>query len=225
VRADDPRHGKLAGYRAGCHEQCCRKAANDHTQRLKLRGEYGKRHVDATGTRRRVQALAAIGWSHANVSRYIGWEGTFLAQAMRTRGKVHVDTAAAVRKAYDDLSMKLPPQTTTSERMSVARTLKLAERQGWLPPLAYDDGRIDDPDSCSACCPANGSTRPPPNAPKWSGGGSRRGGPSGSCARSPAGGWGATPSARRWPRCGIFGRICVRMVTQIKTARSGAPTP
>jgi hypothetical protein len=146
VRADDPRHGKLAGYRAGCHEQCCRKAANDHTQRLKLRGEYGKRHVDATGTRRRVQALAAIGWSHANVSRYIGWEGTFLAQAMRTRGKVHVDTAAAVRKAYDDLSMKLPPQTTTSERMSVARTLKLAERQGWLPPLSYDDGRIDDPD-------------------------------------------------------------------------------
>jgi hypothetical protein len=45
-------------------------------------------------------------------------------------------------RVYDELSMRIPSTDTPSARMSVAKTLAFARRNGYVPPLAWDD--IDD---------------------------------------------------------------------------------
>lgn len=146
IRPDDRRHGSVAGYRAGCTDDCCRHAVNRYNQLRKLSRDRGQRLVSSVGTRRRIQALAAIGWSHAEVARRLGNNPTFLAATIRENARVHIKTVRAVSKVYDELSMRLPATDTPSQRMSVERTRRLAQRKGWLPPLALDDDRIDDPD-------------------------------------------------------------------------------
>ena len=144
---EDPRHGRVAGYRAGCTEQCCRDAVNKYNQMRLYRRAQGipSNRTDVTGSVRRLQALHALGWSTVRIAAVIGVEPTHL-NLMRRRAKyVYAHTAEAIKRAYDDMSMTLPPQNTPSDRMSVGRTRELAKRRGWLPPLAWDDDEIDDP--------------------------------------------------------------------------------
>jgi hypothetical protein len=44
---------------------------------------------------------------------------------------------------YERLSMTLPPETTTAEKCDATRSRGIARRNGWLPPLAWNN--IDDP--------------------------------------------------------------------------------
>jgi hypothetical protein len=93
--------------------------------------------VPSLGATRRVRALYALGhfnWAiaeSAGISRDAVWA---LAQGAWPTIKVAVDDG--VRRAYDELSM----QTGASWK-----TQRLAERRGWVPPLAWDDDVIDDP--------------------------------------------------------------------------------
>lgn len=115
----------------------CRRAHADK------RADYRRRRylnhaplsVDATGTRRRIQALAAIGWSLAEQSRRLGMERS-AAHAMTTRAWVTVETAAKVAALYDELAMT--PGTSTRARCD-------ARRRGWPVPLAWDEEDLDDP--------------------------------------------------------------------------------
>lgn len=144
---DDPRHGSMAGYRAGCRLDCCRSGIaryNEGRRLLHLRGEAGPRFVDPRGTVRRVQALAALGWSPAEVSRQMGRHKSFLTHAINRYDRIRPSTAAAVAKVYEALSMQRPMPTTKHERMAVTKTLRLAERNQWVPPLAWDDIDNDD---------------------------------------------------------------------------------
>jgi hypothetical protein len=94
--------------------------------------------IDATGTRRRSQALVCLGWSQGEQARRLG-----IQKSNFTRLNHHSVTAArarAVRDLYNELSMATAPQ---SQGANYAR--KLAERRGYVPPLAWDDDTIDDP--------------------------------------------------------------------------------
>lgn len=103
--------------------------------------------IDATGTRRRIQALAALGWGAAMVgARYGIQKGTINNWGART-GTVQRSTAETVRRIYDDLSMQLPPTDTRSERVRVGNTKARARKSGWVPPLAWDEETIDDPNA------------------------------------------------------------------------------
>lgn len=143
---DDPRHGSVAGSRAGCQEQCCAKAINRYHQILKLEHMSGapSRLVPVTGTRRRVEALQWLGWSAAEISRRLGRNPTWLTQTTRKHAVIRRETAEAVARVYDGLSMRLPNPATQSERLSVGRTQALARRRGYAPPLAWDDIDNDD---------------------------------------------------------------------------------
>lgn len=97
--------------------------------------------VDATGTRRRLQALIALGWPANQLGRMIGASSCTVPRI--TNGDdvlVLVATRAAVMALYDDLSLTVPPEGRI-------RTLSrgIARRKGWVPPLAWDDDTIDDP--------------------------------------------------------------------------------
>lgn len=95
---------------------------------------------DGTGTRRRVQALIACGWNVTALAQRLGTSNHALGQRLRLGDRVHVDTAAKVRALYDELWDVPPPAGTQWERMSATRSRLMAERNGWAPPLAWDDG-------------------------------------------------------------------------------------
>lgn len=126
------RHDTVSAYRYGCR---CPAAREQH--RI-----YGKRHaqnrlnpasVDATGTRRRIQALQAIGWRLADIGNHLDvtWQNI---AAIKTADRVYRTTADRIAAAYDQLCMTVGPSTEARRR---------ALDKGYAPPLAWDD--IDDP--------------------------------------------------------------------------------
>jgi hypothetical protein len=143
---DDPRHGTNAGYGAGCRETCCRDATNRYHKRLVLDHERGvRRLVDVTGTRRRIEALMALGYSGQKIAEAIGGQcGSEDVRQYRSQ-RVHVNlrTAEAVKRVYELLCMTLPVGETGPERQIISRTRAYARRQGFRPPLAWNN--IDDP--------------------------------------------------------------------------------
>lgn len=104
----------------------------------------GRALIDATGTRRRLQALVAIGWSRAELGRRIGVTPQNFTTLMTT-GRVTVRTAAAVSALYDEISMQPRTADDHGGRISISRARRSAAAAGWVPPLAWDDEDIDDP--------------------------------------------------------------------------------
>ena len=93
--------------------------------------------VDATGTRRRMQALIAIGWTQTDLASRIGVTLSTLNALVNERWhQVQHSTHLRARDVFDDLS-------GTPGRSPRARTM--AARRGWTAPLTWDDDTIDDP--------------------------------------------------------------------------------
>lgn len=135
---DDPRHGTNRGYRAhrvANQPACdpCKKAAAAYQATLKWELMQGKppRLVDAQGTRRRLQALYAIGWTGQHIADTTGIRQPQVTRISSGRAqKVTQATAAAITKAYAELSGK--PGPSNLNRVA-------ASRKNWAPPLAWDD--------------------------------------------------------------------------------------
>lgn len=102
--------------------------------------------VDATGTRRRLRALVAMGWSLNAIADREGCSWSRI-RNWRDAELVQVSTVQSVRRVYDDMSMRVPQPRTKSERAAVTYAKRYAARNGWVPPLAWDDETIDDPDA------------------------------------------------------------------------------
>lgn len=102
------------------------------------------RTVDATGTIRRLRALVAVGWTFWAISERAGHAKTWALQVTHST-VVTTATRDLIAAVYDDLWDAPPPQETPRERQTVARSRRLAERNGWGSPLSWDDDTIDDP--------------------------------------------------------------------------------
>jgi len=100
--------------------------------------------VDATGTRRRLQALVACGYSKSRLAERLGMLPGNFAQVM-TRGQVQAGTERAVRALYDGLWDVPPGESGHRERISVSRAGRYARERGWAVPMAWDDEALDDP--------------------------------------------------------------------------------
>ncbi|MEV6165761.1 helix-turn-helix transcriptional regulator [Streptomyces sp. NPDC052052] len=93
--------------------------------------------VPALGAMRRVRALYALGHFNWEIAKRAGVSRdtvSYLAAGKWQTLKVGADNG--IRAAYDQLSMRTGSST---------KTRLLAERQGWAPPLAWDDDTIDAP--------------------------------------------------------------------------------
>ena len=136
---DDPRHGSWAGYQVGCRDECCATAAWRYQKGRVLDAHRGRpRMVSALGTRRRVQALACVGWTGYDIAIRLGHGREWIRQ-VTMRDTIWRSTADAIANIYDDLCMVAPPVDTHSRRAIVSRTKNRAQRNGWAPPLAWDD--------------------------------------------------------------------------------------
>lgn len=117
----------------------------------------GGKAVPALGAQRRLQALLALGWSSHSIAVAAGvahrnhvWRIVHGQKGKPTKW-IQRETFEWVCRVYDELSMKLP------DGRYAPRTRAYAERNGWAPPLAWDD--IDDPDETPAGWPYNRATR------------------------------------------------------------------
>lgn len=141
---DDPRHGTNAGYlqhifakESACDP--CREAHSEARRNL-WRKRYvrgvDRLYIDATGTIRRIRALMALGWRYRDIDNLAGYQTSRASWAhnLVVQQRVHIDTAERVARIYDELSMSRGPSN---------RLRNLAAKNGWAPPLAWDD--IDDP--------------------------------------------------------------------------------
>lgn len=141
---DDPRHGTLAGYSAHRRTKvttckACRDAMAEYERQRQVRRYLarGGLMVPSIGIRRRLQALAALGWTLQEVDTRLGHERSYSSKLAGTTGPIYATTAAEVTALYDDLSMTVPTGWIAD------RQRRQAKLRGWLPPLAWDD--IDDP--------------------------------------------------------------------------------
>lgn len=99
--------------------------------------------VDATGTRRRIQALVAMGWSFTALSPEIGIHSRPLGDM--ARGKwISAGSARKVKAAYKRL-IQITPEQRGVKPQARALAKRVAAREGWVLPGAWDD--IDDPDA------------------------------------------------------------------------------
>jgi hypothetical protein len=142
---DDPRHGTTRGYHAGCKEPCCRRAMARYEKAGRLARLNGGLAVPAIGAQRRLQALMRLGWSSHRIAAEAGlshrnhvWRIVNGQNGKPTKW-LQRSTHEWVCRVYDKLSMRVP------EGAYAERTRRHAERQGWAPPLAWDEGSIDDP--------------------------------------------------------------------------------
>jgi hypothetical protein len=99
-------------------------------------------HVGATGTRRRLQALIAVGWPHDELAARLGRSSAGLRRSMRSES-VTSETAQDVSDLYEKLWNLRPPQSTDDQRAAADAARAFAAERGWLPPLAWDDIDID----------------------------------------------------------------------------------
>ena len=155
----DRAHGTAARYKRGpdahgqpgkgCRCTPCRGANTAYHNRRRQLIAYGRweRLLDATGTHRRLQALARNGWSLGRLSARLGTSKRALVilRSARVTGAV----AARVRVLYDELWDQPPPAGTWRERQGAAQARNYARAQGWVPAGAWDDNPgphfIDDP--------------------------------------------------------------------------------
>lgn len=130
------RHDTPNAYRVGCACPDAREAWRLYNKRLR-EGRQPAGLVDITGTRRRLEALAAIGWPLHDIAARLGlparqisnWRATTHPHIRRSR-------AAAVARIYDQLWDTPGPSE---------RARGHAARAGWPVPMAWSDDTIDDP--------------------------------------------------------------------------------
>lgn len=96
--------------------------------------------VDATGTRRRLQALMVLGYTIPDVARRVGVGESSLQQTVDGRwARIKSVTATKVARVYRQWSVVRAPESRFAEQ---ARNEAMAH--GWHGPMAWED--IDDPE-------------------------------------------------------------------------------
>jgi hypothetical protein len=137
-------------WRAYCNDKCrcdpCRAAWADYTRDRRRRIAQASwtrwpLYTTPHGTARRLRALAVIGYGCNEIALLLGkpscvvqdWRG-------QRHAWVYGASAATVAALYDRL------WSQPSADRYARKTRNLAARNGWLPPLAWDDDLIDDPD-------------------------------------------------------------------------------
>lgn len=93
--------------------------------------------LPAIGTGRRIRGLSVMGWSQSYLAERMGVQLQTVNAALRNR-VVSSRHAATIGALFDELHLSRGPSGLTVSR---------ALAKGWLPPLAWDEELIDDPET------------------------------------------------------------------------------
>src|SRR5690606_34292809 len=113
------------------------KTADYYKKQRQLRGQDV--FVPAAPTIRRLRALACLGWSASEISERSGYSEIHISRTRRgvNGDAVRVSLHTKIRQIYDELSM------TKRDTHHGRKTMAIARKNGWKPPLAYDEGELD----------------------------------------------------------------------------------
>ena len=126
------RHDDYVGYRDGCRSAAAILAEDRYRRGL------DPKSAPMVGVRRRLQALAVLGWPADELGRRIDRTGNNVKQLRsNNRDRCRYSTWERVARLYDELSDREGPSLVTAQR---------ARRNGWLPPIQWDDDVLDDPE-------------------------------------------------------------------------------
>lgn len=98
----------------------------------------GKYRIDASPTKRRLQALVAHGYSMLMICEAFEWEPYWLDSTLRET-TVQTSVATYVARLYPALAFAKPTYTSDRRRNEALREQVDAHARGWLGPLDYDD--------------------------------------------------------------------------------------
>lgn len=101
------------------------------------------RTIDATGTRRRLQALVAAGWPMIRLGEHINVHPNQV-RRLTQAPHVFVRTARSVADAYNRLTLE-DPEAHGVTPGAVLKAKRFATKHGWAPPPYWDDDAFDDP--------------------------------------------------------------------------------
>lgn len=98
-------------------------------------------HINVVGTRRRLQAMAALGYSLTDVADATGVKAPLLTN-IRTGKNVSTapETAEAIKEFYE-----IVQDTPAAETVMARRAIGFAKAYGWVLPSAWEGLDIDDP--------------------------------------------------------------------------------
>lgn len=100
--------------------------------------------ADSTGSIRRLQALAVLGFSAKIIGDESGISYNVILDIDK-RNRVKSTVAASLAETYARLSTQVPRMETQAEKASVSKVRAGASKNKWLPPKAWEDSDIDDP--------------------------------------------------------------------------------
>ncbi|MFE9777781.1 hypothetical protein ACFYPA_06440 [Streptomyces sp. NPDC005775] len=105
--------------------------------------------IDGTGTRRRIQALAAMGWPFCQAGDHIGLSGQYVGDLVRRtedQRLVRADTADQVAAGYEKLRRQRPARHGVKPHI-IRNTRRHAAEQRWPTPRYWDQfpDAINDP--------------------------------------------------------------------------------
>lgn len=101
--------------------------------------------VPPHGTVRRLRALVALGWTSTELAGRLGLTGEGVGLILAGPTTVRHATRVAVEKLYAELSMTVPRSRDRYRRGVITRTRARAKANGWAPPLAWEDEKLDNP--------------------------------------------------------------------------------
>jgi transcriptional regulator with XRE-family HTH domain len=101
--------------------------------------------LDPTGTTRRLRALVALGYTEPKLAAEVGCAGETVKKLIIGNRLVSEKIRRRVAEAYDRLWDQAPVAADRWEKGRIKVARQRAEREGWAPPLAWDDDTIDDP--------------------------------------------------------------------------------
>jgi len=110
----------------------------------------GGLRIPATGTRRRLQALACTGWSTQALAGHSSLPRRTLSRLLVAPpdANVTVQTARSVAAVYAHLRFLPPPQRAGQERATARQAAARAQADGWRAPHTWHDIDRDRPGSC-----------------------------------------------------------------------------
>jgi len=104
----------------------------------------GGARIPATGSRRRLQALACLGWGTSALSTRTALTQRSLNRLLNSDvDTVTLDTAHAVATLYARLRLAPPPRRTQLQRNAARQSAARAQAAGWRPPHTWHDINID----------------------------------------------------------------------------------